>query len=89
MIRTLLYHLVPFLLPFIAYALFVLATRRARANGALFEDAPWYWLFVSGLVLAAISILVYWYVIQQPAGGAYIPPHVKNGTVVPGRVVHD
>lgn len=89
MIRLLLYHIVPLLLPFVAYALYLMATKRAREHGEVLEDTPWYWLFISGLVLTGISILFYWYVIQEPAGGTYVPPHVQDGTIVPGRIIRE
>lgn len=89
MIRSLLYHIIPFLLPFVAYVIFVVATRRARERGELFDDAPWYWLFVVGLVLSGISLIVYWYFNQEPIGGTYVPPHVEDGAVVPGRVIRE
>jgi len=57
MVRKILFHLIPFLLPFIAYGLYLFATRRARAKGAAFDEAPWSWLFSAGLALTGASLI--------------------------------
>ncbi|MDP6343976.1 MAG: DUF6111 family protein [Alphaproteobacteria bacterium] len=86
MVRKLLYHLIPFLLPFIAYGIYLFATRRARAKGQAFDEAPWFWLFASGLVLFAASLIVVRLFTGDPPHGRYVPPHLEEGQVVPGRV---
>jgi hypothetical protein len=88
MVRKILFHLIPFLLPFIAYGLYVFATRRARANstaGEAFDEAPWYWLFSVGLALTGASLIAVWAFTGAPAGGSYVAPHMENGQVVPGK----
>ncbi len=85
MIRKILFHLVPFLLPFIAYGLYVFATRRARAKGQAFDEAPWFWLFSSGLASLVASLIAVWAVGGDPAGGEYVAPHMKAGKIVPGQ----
>ncbi len=85
MLRNFLFHFIPFLLPFIAYAIYVFATRRARAKGAMIDEAPWYWLFSTGLALTGISLIAVWAFTGSPAGGDYVAPHMENGKVVPGK----
>lgn len=89
MIRNILFHLVPFLLPFIAYGLYLYATRRARAQerkeGRVFDEAPWFWLFATGLALLVLSLIAVWFFTGDPAGGSYIAPHVEDGKIVPGK----
>lgn len=85
MIRKILFHLVPFLLPFIAYGLYLFATRKAREKGQAFDEAPWFWLFTSGLVLLIASLIAVWAVGGDPAGSEYIAPYVRDGKVVPGE----
>ncbi|MBL6952129.1 MAG: hypothetical protein ISR50_05830 [Alphaproteobacteria bacterium] len=85
MLSKILYHLVPFLLPFIAYALFLFATRRAREKGQAFDEAPWLWLFATGLVLMVASLIAVWAFTGDPAGGQYVAPHVQDGKMVPGQ----
>jgi hypothetical protein len=85
-IRKLLYHVLPFLLPFIVYAFYVMMTRRARSRGELFDDTPWFWLTAAGLILSIVSVFVFWYFTAEPAGGTYVPPRLEDGQVVPGRI---
>jgi len=84
MIRLLVERLLLFLLPFALYAIY-LHLRESDVSKPT-KPHPWTALFISGLVLVAASFL-YWG-ITQGAGekGVYVPPHVENGRVVPGRV---
>jgi len=88
-IHKILYHLIPFLLPFIAYGLYVFATRRARAQeqkeGRAFDEAPWFWLFATGLAFLVASLIAVWFFTGDPAGGSYVAPHVEDGKIVPGK----
>lgn len=85
MIRKLLWTLLPFLLPFVAYAIYWLLAKRAAARGKIWTDAPWYWLVASGLVLmiAALGASAFWG--GAPPGSTYIPAQVKDGQIIPGR----
>ncbi len=85
MLHKFLYHFIPFLLPFIAYGIYVFVTRRARAKTAMFDEAPWYWLFSAGLALTAVSLVAVWAFTGSPAGGKYVAPHTENGKMVPGK----
>lgn len=85
MLQKILFHLVPFLLPFIAYGLYLYATRRAREKGQAFDEAPWYWLFALGLVLLVVSLIAVWFLTGDPAGGEYMAPHMQDGKLVPGK----
>ena len=85
MLRNFLFHVVPFLLPFIAYGLYLFATRRAREKGQAFDEAPWYWLLAAGLTLMVASLIAVWAFTGDPAGGEYVAPHVQDGKMVPGR----
>ncbi|MBT3330656.1 MAG: hypothetical protein HOK21_12585 [Rhodospirillaceae bacterium] len=85
MLRKILFHLLPFLLPFIAYGLYLFATRRARQKGQAFDEAPWYWLFASGMLLLVISLVAVWFFSGDPAGGEYVAPHMQDGEMVPGK----
>jgi hypothetical protein len=88
MLRKILFTVVPFLLPFIAYGIYLFATRRARAKagaGTGFDEAPWAWLFCAALALTGASLIALWAFSGAPAGGEYIAPHMENGTLVPGK----
>ena len=85
MLRNILYHLVPFLLPFIAYGMYLYATRKAREKGQAFDEAPWFWLFAAGLMLLVVSLIAVWLFTGNPADGVYTAPHVENGKIMPGK----
>ncbi len=85
MARQFLYHFLPFLLPFIAYGVYLYFTRRARAKGTAFDETPWFRLFASGLALLAVSLIAVWAFTGDPAGGEYVAPRLQDGKVVPGR----
>jgi hypothetical protein len=74
-----------FLLPFALYALYL----RVRRQG---EDArpiahPWTGLIITGLALVVASFL-FWGVFEDAnQRGVYVPPHLEDGRLVPGRVI--
>ena len=84
MIGRLFFDLLLFLLPFALYAIFLrLEKRDAEAPQRAY---PWAALFVSGLALVAASF-IYWGITEGSGQqGVYVPPHVENGRVVPGRI---
>ncbi len=91
MIRVIVSVVVPLVLPtilYFAYAWYL--ARRARAAGQedpKVLDVPWSWLVGAGVALAAISFGVNFMGEGDKPGGVYVPPHVEDGKIVPGRVV--
>ncbi|MSP83653.1 MAG: hypothetical protein EXQ94_12225 [Alphaproteobacteria bacterium] len=90
MIRILLEVILPLLLPFVGYGIWLhFARRKAEliAAGALpsWQDAPWTWLVVTGIGLAVASVLALVFVGGAAPGSRYIPPSYVDGQVVPGR----
>lgn len=92
MIRVVLTIVLPLLLPTVLYVLWHLlwlaAQRRAplRGQAAAWDTAPWLWLAVAGLVLAALMLIALNVNVGGPREGIYVPPHLRGGQVVPGRV---
>ena len=84
MARVLLQIVLPFLAPFILFCLCRLLVTRGRG---LLESAPWFALTVSGLALACVSLVTLAFTGGWEPGGEYVPPHLEDGRVVPGRVV--
>jgi len=75
-----------FLAPFVAYGLFVWATR----EGLLHPEA---WsvrmLVVLSLVAVALTAVGFVVIAQNsggPAGSTYVPAHIENGKLVPGTL---
>jgi Family of unknown function (DUF6111) len=85
MARAFLTIIVPLLLPTALYALWLASV--GRTDPAVeWRALPWIWLAGAGAVLTLIVFVT----VVQTGGtreGSYIPPHLQNGTIVPGRVV--
>jgi hypothetical protein len=88
-IRVLIEFALPLALPTVAYFAWAAWDRRRQAAlgaGAPREwaDAPWVWLIgLGGLAVAAVAVAL---TAGHDAAGRYVPPHVEDGRVVPGRV---
>jgi hypothetical protein len=84
MIRPVLTELAIFLIPFVAYALFLIATR----SGVL-ASSSWPVHLVAKLVLGSLLLVIISFVLLAHFSGAppnstYIPAHIENGRLVPG-----
>ena len=44
------------------------------------------WLTTAGLALLVVSLFATGLLSGSEPGGVYVPPHVEDGRVVPGRV---
>lgn len=91
MIRTLLTKILPLLVPAALFLLWMWrARRRAAANGGKrppLREAPWVWMAFAGLAVLAAGLVFFRFSTGEPPGGTYVPPHLEDGEVVPGRVV--
>ena len=83
MTRALLGEALLFLLPFAAFAAYLVARRRRLFAWASWSDQT-FWLVIAGLLLA-ISALVFTGVTAQRQKGAFQPTHMENGRIVPGE----
>lgn len=85
--------LVPLVLPTLVYFGYAWLERRrqqAEAAGELapwWTTAPWPWLIGSGLALTAVVLATLALTGGSPVGGTYVPAHLEDGRLVPGRVV--
>ena len=84
MIRPVLTELAIFLIPFVAYALFLIATR----SGVL-ASSSWPVHLVAKLVLGSLLLVIISFVLLAHFSGAppnstYVPAHIQNGKLVPG-----
>jgi hypothetical protein len=84
MIRPVLTELAIFLIPFVAYALFLIATR----SGVL-ASSSWPMHLVAKLVMGSLLLVIISFVLLAHFSGAppnstYIPAHIENGRLVPG-----
>jgi hypothetical protein len=84
MIRPVLTELAIFLIPFAAYALFLMATR-----AGVFVSSSWPAHLVAKLVLGSLLLVVISFILLAQFSGAppdstYVPAHLENGKLVPG-----
>ena len=84
MIRPVLTEIGIFLIPFVLYALFLLASR----NGVMLQTS---WparvvvkLAIAALLLTILSLVLLANFSGAPPASTYIPAHIENGRLVPG-----
>ncbi len=83
MLRRILEEVGLFALPFLAFALYLLFSRRSPLERAHW-DAQWLRLVFAGLFIVAASLVMTGLTAPRHEQG-YIPPHMENGRLVPGR----
>ena len=84
MIRPVLTEIGIFLIPFAAYAVFLIATR----SGVLVLSS-WPAHLVAKLVLGSLLLVVISFILLAQFSGAppdstYVPAHIENGRLIPG-----
>lgn len=84
MIRPVLTELAIFLIPFVAYAIFLVATR-----AGVFTSESWPAHLIAKLVLGSLLLVVISFVLLAHFSGAppdstYVPAHIENGKLIPG-----
>jgi len=81
--RAFLQGLVLFLLPFVLFGLYLVARRRNALAWSSWSDQS-LWLAIAGLVLVIASLVVTGLTADGQTG-AFVPTHIEDGRVVPGR----
>lgn len=87
MIRIVIENLLLFLLPTIAYVIYVYVARRQEAGspGEIVSEAPLMWLFAIGAILVVATVIAFGSTSGGKPGMAYEPPVLKDGRIEPGR----
>jgi hypothetical protein len=85
MIRPILTEIGIFLIPFAVYAIYLLASR-----SRVFHHTSWPLPVVGWLALGAMSLTILSLVLLANFSGApptstYVPAHIENGRLIPGR----
>jgi len=89
MIRVVIENVLLFLLPTAMYIGYVLLTRGTSASGAkALNDAPLVWLFVTGALLVAATLVYYASITPgSDMTRVYTPPQMtKDGHIEPGQL---
>ncbi len=85
MIRIVIENILLFLLPTVAYAIYVAATRGNSRKG-IFDEAPLAWLMLAGSVLVLGVLATYGSDTRGKPGQVYVPPSMKDGRIEPGQI---
>lgn len=89
MLRFLIFRFWPVWIPLVIYLIwFEIVRRRAIKAGLpvpLFREGPWYWAVLSSLLIA-VACFIALGLSNEAHKGAYVPPHMENGTLIPGHV---
>jgi hypothetical protein len=84
--RAILTVAVPLLLPLLIYAVWILMRRRFFPGAADGSGArTWSWVFLSGTLLAVMTLLVLGLEEEDAPAGRYVPATMKDGRIVPGH----
>ncbi len=80
----------PVLIPVALFILWRIFTHKKRKAG---EELPHWdeklllWSLVTSLLIAIISLSIYVYSADTNINSQYIPPHYKDGKIIPGRMI--
>jgi hypothetical protein len=85
--RVLLQYVLPFLLPFLIYAAYVALAKHRMPTWLDLDEKTWLILGGTGLALAIISLVTWSLLSGSPPDQVYVPPHLEDGRIVPGRTV--
>ena len=83
MIRAFFGEALLFFIPFAVFALFLILRRRNPLRLAAWSEST-VWLVIAGLVCVVLAFL-YTGITAERQTGAFVPPHLENGRVVPGE----
>ena len=85
MIRPVLTELGLFILPFVLYVAFLIATRAQVLHPDAWSWAVIIWLTILALVLVIGSFLVMAQFGGAPPGSVYTPAHIERGNLMPSE----
>ncbi len=83
MIRAVIEEALLFLIPFGIFALFLILKRRNPFHLVHWSEST-AWLVIAGLA-CVVGALVITGLTAQRQTGAFVPPHLENGRIVPGQ----
>lgn len=95
MVRFFLSYALPLVVPTVIYFLWQAYLKRraskagSEAGGSAGRAVPWIWLVAAGFGLLVVTLGALVMFDGYPPGGVYQAPHLKDGKIVPGRVVPD
>lgn len=85
MIRPILTEIGIFLIPFAVYALYLVASRSRLLHQSSWPRHVVGWLALAALLLTILSLVLLAHFSGAPPSSTYVPAHIENGRLVPGR----
>jgi hypothetical protein len=85
MIRPILTEIGIFLIPFAVYALYLIASRSNVLHRTSWPLHVVGWLALGALLLTILSLLLLAHFSGAPPKSTYVPAHIENGRLIPGR----
>jgi hypothetical protein len=82
MLRPFIFEAVLFLLPFLAYAFYLLLRGKSGFSLRGWEAAPLLTLLAASVLCVAAGLALFAHYGGAPPGTAYIPAHMENGKLV-------
>jgi len=86
MLRGLLFNIIPLLVPFIVYALYLHYVKLAGGEKT-WQGKSIAIVTLIGLLFMAISFIVLWALQDRPADGKYIPQRYENGQLIDSQII--
>lgn len=83
MTRAIIQEALLFLLPFVAFAIYLVVRRRDPLAWSSWSKQS-VWLVIGGLAIVVVSLITTGIMADRQTGG-FEPTHLENGRVVPGR----
>jgi magnesium-transporting ATPase (P-type) len=83
MTRAVIQQLLLFLLPFVGFGFYLIVRRRNPLIWSSWSSQS-VWLIIAGLGIVVISLIFTGVTAERQTGG-FVPTHIENGRVVPGR----
>ncbi len=87
MARLFVFNIFFFLLPFVAYAGYLLITRGSFRNISEWQIQTIAWLALGGSLLMVAALLYFLQLQPGDAGSTYVPATFEDGKIIPGRLV--
>jgi hypothetical protein len=85
MLRFVAFDVLLFLLPFAAYALWLVVARQPVGPSA-WQARTVGWLALAGAAVVVVVLFAFIHFDTAPPGGVYVPAHIENGHIVEGHI---
>ncbi|MCG8494023.1 MAG: DUF6111 family protein [Sneathiellales bacterium] len=86
MLRGFLFHLIPLLIPFVVYGVYLYFNRRAGGEKT-WQGKSVAIATILGLILMAFSFIGVAALREDQLGGTYVPPRYEDGKIIDSEII--